>query len=91
MLAQARTFSPTNFPMWMEQTYWKVAFEWTRTVPPGNDPLPERWAWETGEPRRSPSGSSLMCWWQILSVQEEAAGFVMLSYLRRLLQGVSGA
>src|SRR5262249_49282437 len=28
-----------------ERTYWKVPFEWTRTVPPPADALAQHWSW----------------------------------------------
>jgi ribosomal protein S18 acetylase RimI-like enzyme len=96
------------------QTYWKFPFEWTSTVPPPDDPLPQGWSWLTGrsepEPvrliadvlasspgpedsyavevlgaeeaaRRTlalvPGFSYLPDRWHVLSVREQAAGFVL--------------
>jgi hypothetical protein len=46
-----------------ERTYWKVLFEWTRTVPPPDDPLPQVGHGWTEERRPSRSGS-LPTYWQ---------------------------
>ncbi|MDQ3875130.1 MAG: GNAT family N-acetyltransferase [Actinomycetota bacterium] len=37
-----------------EQTYWKVPFEWTRTPPPRDDPLPRDWSWLNGRTAPEP-------------------------------------
>jgi ribosomal protein S18 acetylase RimI-like enzyme len=37
-----------------KQMYWKVPFEWTRTAPPGDDPLPQDWSWLNGRTAPEP-------------------------------------
>ena len=57
-VAQATLPVANYLPVVAKQTYWKVPFERTRTLPPRDDPLPQDWSWLNG--RTSPEPTRLI-------------------------------
>jgi GNAT superfamily N-acetyltransferase len=57
-LAQATLPVADYLPVVAKQTYWKVPFEWKRTVRPRDDPLSQDWSWLNG--RTSPEPTRLI-------------------------------